>query len=54
MNTPANRLPNATARRAAALSLAVVLTLSMLMGVNQLAVSDAPAALLAQVLNSRA
>ncbi len=40
--------------RIAAFTLSTVLTLAMLLGVNQLAVSEAPASLLAQVQGSRA
>ena len=47
---------NTTARkqsRLAAIALSAAITLCMLVSINQLAVSDAPAALLAQVSGAR-
>lgn len=49
MNTTASKQSHL-----AALALSAVLTLAMLVGINQLAVSDAPTALLAQVGSARA
>ena len=55
MNTTAQQTLNIAAQsRAAAAVLAVVLTLAMLLGVNHLATSDAPASLIAQITSARA
>ena len=55
MNTTAQQALNTSAQsRAAAAALAVLLTLAMLLGVDHLATSDAPASLIAQVSSARA
>ena len=55
MNTTAQQTLNIAAQsRAAAAVLSVVLTLAMLLGVNHLATSDAPASLIAQITSARA
>ncbi|MCY7316541.1 MAG: hypothetical protein LH480_13230 [Rubrivivax sp.] len=56
MNTtrPVTQTTQTGRNRFVALALSTVLTVAMLMGVDQLAVSDAPAALLAQMQGSRA
>ena len=54
MNTTAAQALNTSAQsRATAGALAVVLTLAMLLGVDHLATSDAPAALIAQLTSAR-
>ena len=54
MNTPAQQALNTSAQsRATAAALALLLTLAMLLGVDHLASSDAPASLLAQVTSAR-
>lgn len=52
MNSTAHLNPSAQSRAVAAV-LALVLTLSMLLGVDHLATSDAPASLVAQVTSPR-
>lgn len=52
MNSTAHPNPSAQSRAAAAV-LAVMLTLAMLLGVDHLATSDAPASLVAQVNSPR-
>ena len=55
MNTTAQQALNTSAQsRAAAVALAVLLTLAMLLGVDHLATSDAPASLIAQAAGARA
>ncbi len=54
MNTPTQQALNTSAQsRATAAALALLLTLAMLLGVDHLASSDAPASLLAQVTSAR-
>ena len=54
MNTTAQTALKTSAQsRVAAASMAVVLTLAMLLGVDHLATSDAPASLIAQVTSPR-
>ena len=55
MNTTAQQALNTSAQsRATAAALAVVLTLAMLLGVDHLATSDAPASLIAQSTSAHA
>ena len=55
MNTTAQQALKTSAQgRATAAALAVALTLAMLLGVNHLATSDAPASLIAQGNSTRA
>ena len=55
MNTTAQTALKTSAQsRIAAAAMAVVLTLAMLLGVDHLATSDAPASLIAQVTSPRA
>ena len=52
--TPQAALKTSAQSRIAAAAMAVVLTLAMLLGVDHLATSDAPASLIAQVTSPRA
>ena len=54
MNTTAQQALNTSAQnRITAAALAAVVTLAMLLGVNHLAISDAPASLVAQMTSAR-
>lgn len=53
-STAQTALKTSAQSRIAAAAMAVVLTLAMLLGVDHLATSDAPASLLAQVTSPRA